>query len=311
MLPKRILKVGDRGLATHVSHVLHSMLTVVQSRSSAFWELSAPQEADVVFVGQTETLSSSSSNQVVIVVSDGQAGQARSVAAFVLHYPFRVMQLLTLLDSIADHLQARITPDPTLPVPAGWVPAVAFRAATRTPPGTDFQVAARTGNGDHLWLDAHGAWMRMVTLLHLRSGPLDVGPFAPAPAPRPMDAVHCPLPDLGWHLGRHGPGSLAPWLATDTAYGLQRWPDLGRLGTPDPWLDLCAHLATQPCTPAQLGARSGQSPDTVHRFLAAASLAGCLTGSTRDVAWSPSAAPVVAVVPGWRRFLVQLRQRFA
>lgn len=296
-----VVAIGDVGLSTDASHALHSMLQIIRGRSATAWELSAPSRANVLLVGHDaldSTLRTPDlATKLLIVVVDDRA--APSHMPFVLRYPFRVMQLLDLLDDVAGHLQRHDTDD------APWATAHALRKASQQATARGWQVA-QAGNDARIWLDADSVRTDERTLRQLCAEPLEIGPFVASEQAPPPESLRCSRADACWHVGLHAPDALPPWLDPETSYGLRRWPDLGRLGAPAPLLDLCADLAMRPHTPAELLQRTTYDTAPVHHFLAAASLAGYLAGQERDIHRSGNTGS--APLRGWARFITELRK---
>lgn len=303
------VKLGDAGLSTNASHALHSMLGIVGDRSVAAWQLCEPAEADVLFVGgdmpaaALHTLPRAGQLLVAVIGAEAELPPA---SAFVLRHPFRVMQLLDLLDRVAAHLHANTgTPAPSAATP--WASIDALRKATAQARAGEW-LSARVGNDARIWLDADGVRTDADTLLRLGAAPLEIGAFAAAAEPPPAGSRHCTLADFCWHVGMHAP-AMPPWLDGQRRYTLRRWPDLGRLGASETLLDLCADLIAHPRTPSELLQRPGLDAALAGRFLAAASLAGWL------VEYEPirqrSATAGAQLRAGWGRLLNQLRRRLA
>ena len=85
------------------------MLKIVEGRSVAAWQPSDTEQADVLIAhisADPAVLNAwgRTGKPMVMVVDTHEAWP--SSAQFVLRYPFRIMQLLTLLDDLAGHLGA-------------------------------------------------------------------------------------------------------------------------------------------------------------------------------------------------------------
>lgn len=282
------------------------MLQIIQGRSIATWQLAAPADADVLLVGSTALESTRHApeltGKLLIEVTDDRTS-APATTPFVLRYPFRVMQLLDLLDGIVGHLGKSTGESPTL-----WATANALRKASQQAEAGGWQVA-RASNGARVWLDTTSIRTDARNLEQLDAAALDIGSFTASAAP-PPDAARFARADFFWRTGLHGPDALAPWMDGDTHCELQHWPDFGRLGASEPLLDVCARLASHPRTPNELVAYSRSGTIHVHRFLAAASLAGWLS-SGRQPHRRAAGASGIPLRNGWSRLLAQLRRRLA
>lgn len=301
------LRICDVGLAPDTSHAFHSMLKVVSGRSRAEWSLASPAEADVMIAssdGDPAPFAAwgASGKPVVLVIDDRCSWPP---APYVLRHPFRVMQLLSILDDVAEQFQSRPATAPG--DRAEWAAAESLRRCMTRAGGADGYVA-RCAGGEQIWIGHGVAHAEATVLARLREHGLGLGAFEPARAAPIAAAKPFPLCDLGWFVGHHGSGELAPWLPEDGSYRLRRWPDFGRVGVVAGLLELCAHATTRAWTPATLAAAAGQPLAGVHRFLNAASLAGLLAPVHATHART-AAAPPGSVPEGWRRFLGGLRRR--
>jgi hypothetical protein len=300
------LRICDIGLSIDASLAFHSMLKIVGGRSIASWQTSDADHADVLLVhahSNPGALSSwTSSGKPAVLVIDDRASWPP--APFVLRYPFRVMQLLSLLDSIAEHLRSRST-RATSDV-AAWAAAVSLRQLIAQTGDHGWHIA-HAGDRGFLWVGDGHAHALPATLRGLREGTIALGAFSAAAEPPPVAAQATGLRDVAWFVGAHGPTELAPWLRPDAAYRLSRWPDFGRLGVAPHLVELAAESTLRAYRPAQLAERAGCTPADAHRFLAAASLAGLLTSVSRaEVTPHPStAAPARGA---WTRFVADLRR---
>ncbi|HEY0232837.1 MAG TPA: hypothetical protein VGC55_16445 [Dokdonella sp.] len=300
------LRICDIGLSIDASLAFHSMLKIVSGRSVASWQTSDADHADVLLVhvnSNPGALSAwTSSGKPAVLVIDDRASWPP--APFVLRYPFRVMQLLSLLDSIAEHLRSRSTRVPS--DGAAWAGAVSLRHLMAQTGDRGWHIA-HAGDRSFLWVGDGQAHGLPATLRGLREGSVTLGAFSAATERPPAAAQACALRDVAWWVGAHGPAELAPWLRPDAAYRVHRWPDFGRLGAVPHLIELAAEASARAHLPAELANRAGCTPGDAHRFLAAASLAGLLTSFTRaEVLEHPKAATPAR--GAWTRFVADLRR---
>lgn len=299
------LKICDVGLRPDTSHAFHSMLKIVAGRSKAIWQLADVEHADVLFAssegdGTTFAAWGATGKPVVLVIDDRGSWPP---APFVLRHPFRVMQLLSVLDDVAELLAA--SPGRGRGDPSRWSGAESLRALMPQSGNAAWNVA-RTPIGEEVWL-GHGLVRAAArTLARLRAGDLELAAFHPTATSPPADALAIAACDFAWYVGLSGPARLAPWLAVDAAYRLRRWPDFGRLGASTGMLELCAMSTVRAWTPAALIEASGQPPADVHRFLGASSLAGLLVANGSEQV--PVSHARGRVQSGWDRFLGGLRR---
>lgn len=304
----RTLKICDVGLPADTSHAFHSMLKIVSGRSKAAWSLGGIADADVM-IASTDgdpascTAWGASGKPMVLVVDDRCSCPP---APFVLRHPFRVMQLLSILDDVAEQFQL---PSASKAVERrAWPAAESLRQCMQQAGGGDWHVAHGTG-GEEVWIGRGQAHALPVTMMRLREGRLGLGAFQPTRTAAWPESKPFALCDLAWYVGLHGTDELAPWLAGEAAYRLRRWPDFGRVGV-RPWLlELSAHAATHAWTPADLASATGQSLAHVHRFLNAASLAGLLAATHAEGDRPAPARAAQALPNGWRQLLGGLRRR--
>jgi len=299
------LKICDVGLQPDTSHAFHSMLKIVAGRSKAIWQLAEVEHADVLFAssegdGTTFAAWGASGKPVVLVIDDRSSWPP---APFVLRHPFRVMQLLSVLDDVAELLAA--SPGRARGDPSRWSGAESLRSLMPQSGNAAWNIA-RTPLGEEVWL-GHG-FVRATarTIARLRAGEFELAAFHPTATNPPADALPIATCDFAWYVGLSGPARLAPWLAVDAAYRLRRWPDFGRLGASTGMLELCAMSTVRAWTPAGLVEASRQPPADVHRFLAASSLAGLLVANGSEQV--PPSLARGRVQSGWDRFLGGLRR---
>lgn len=296
------LKIHDVGLAPDASNVFHSMLRILDGRTTAAWQLSPIEQADVLLVhagSRSDALErwSRTGKPVVFLVDDRAS---RPPTLFVLRYPFRVMQLMAMLDQVSEHLNA---PRPGLALPqSAWAAATSLRELGTG--GGDGWHVARDDAGTPLWISGGMARATGATLERLRAGDLALGAFTPSEAAPEAAAAELPSHEVAWFVGLHCPAERAPWMTQDASWRLRRWPDFGRLGAHAMMMDLCALLSTRASTAAALAASSGHALGDVQRFLTAASLAGLLASAPRTA--MPEGTPPPRT--GWMRLVGELRR---
>lgn len=304
----KTLKICDVGLHPDTSHAFHSMLKVVAGRSKADWSIGGVADADVMIASSGGDPASfaawgASGKPFVLVVDDRGSWPP---TPFVLRHPFRVMQLLSILDDVAEQFHARA---PVSPVDsATWSATESLRQCMSRAGSAEWQVA-RGDLGEEVWLGGGGAHADPATLARLREQDLHLTAFRPVRNGPGAGTVAFPLCDLAWLVGVRGAGQLAPWLEPDAGYRLRRWPDFGRLGVTTSLLELCAYAASHAWTPAALANATGQSPEAVHRFLNAASLAGLLATTHAEQRDASHPRAGAGMPNGWRRLIGGLRRR--
>lgn len=293
------LRISDVGLSHDASRAFHSMLGIVQGRAAASWQLSDPAHADVLLAPtQHDTRPAPGNRQAIVYVVEER--NAWLDAPFVLRHPFRVMQLLSILDAISTHLR----PANAEQVGAAWSGAQSLRQLLAQCGASQWHVAEGTG-GERLWVSAHNAAAAPATLVALKAGRFKPAGFVPSATAPDGGCEAIPRQDAAWYVGHHAANGLAPWLSEHTAYRLRRWPDFGRIEATAAALRLSAASATAATTPAALAASTGLPAVEVHRFVNAASLAGLLVPAPH----SHGALGVHNPPDGWTRLFGGLRRR--
>jgi len=297
------LGIHDIGLPVDASRALHSMLQVLDGRMRTPWQACAMDKADALIAhaasDPTELANWSRSGKPIILVIDDRA--PRPTSPFVLRQPIRVMQLLTMLENVAEQIVSR--PRKSSSTDSTWMPLESLRQLMARH-GDAGPLHASTSDGCGVWIDRGKAYAAMTTLQRLRLGELRVGAFATGPREVPPTGVAFAITDLAWFLALKGPAELAPWLERGTAYRLRRWPDFGRLGGNSGLIELAALSSAHAWTPARLAEASGQRIEDVCRFLNAASMAGLVVNA--PVTAQPRAA--AAATGMWSRFVGDLRR---
>jgi hypothetical protein len=134
-------------------------------------------------------------------------------APFVLRHPFRVMQLLSILDAISTHLR----PANAEQVGAAWSGAQSLRQLLAQCGASQWHVAEGTG-GERLWVSAHNAAAAPATLVALKAGNFKPTDSSPAPL-RPTAAAK------RYHA-RTPPGMSAIMQRTDSRLGCRSTPPI-------------------------------------------------------------------------------------
>lgn len=303
----QVQRICDIGLSTDASRAFHSMLKVVDGRSAASWQRSDFDHADVLLAhagsDPAQLVAWVKTGKPVVMVVDERS--SRPPSPFVLQYPFRVMQLLSMLDDVVEHMEHSTVR--AVDADSVWGAAESLRLLMSHAGARDWHMAQGEG-GATIWVGDGQARATTGTITRLRAWHLAVGAFHPTLDAPPANAQPFALCDAAWFVGMNGPQELAPWLLPDAAYRLRRWPDVGRLGATHDVIELSALLAVSAHTPASLARTSGLAPSDVNRFLNASSLACLLTTAPR--AEAPSAVVEPALQKnGWMRFVGDLRRR--
>lgn len=298
------LRICDIGLSADASGALNSMLKVLAGRTTVSWECSDIEHADVLVAhtnGDPATLAQwGATGKPVVLVIDDRCTWPPS--QFVLRHPFRVMQLLSMLNDVAAVVSAPRKRTKSTSVSSEWAAAESLRHLMAN--GTERGWYATSGDvATRVWVGEGHAFAMPATIARLRAGISDLGVFSSTQDWPPDNAQRFALCDLAWFIGMSGPAIVPPWFSTNGAYRLRRWPDFGRLGAVPDVIQLCAISAANPCTPATLAQASAHGPQGAYRFLAAASLAGLLVESKSLVPVAAPAAAPAGEERGWMRLV--------
>ena len=300
----RVLRICDVGLSKDASNAFHSMLGIVAGRSRVEWVVGGIDDADVLLahVNADSALLArwiAAGKPLVSVIGPRES---RPPLPFVLRHPFRVMQLLSMLDEVAEYAERPAQDGGASARDGAWELASSLHRldARIAAPGWHVSCDAR---GDRLWIGGNRAHAKAHVLQALRTRGFAGAPFEIAGAPPPSRCESITLGDAAWHIGIGAPGDLAPWLDAHAYYRLHRWPDLGRLGADPLWIELSAIAAARAFRPVDL---VDARPDvaSTHRYLTACSLAGLLVPTACANA-PPLASPIAG---GWTRLLGTLRR---
>ncbi len=302
------LRICDIGLSADASSAFHSMLKVLAGRATAAWETSGLERADVLLAhadSDPSTLAEwSTTGKPVVLVIDDRGSWPPS--QFVLRHPFRVMQLLSILNDVTNFLGAP-RQRAAASVLSAWACAESLRQVMASGGERGFH-AASGNSGGKIWIGEGEAHATPEVIGQLRCGTFSPGPFVATQEWPPEDARRFPVCDLAWFVGLNGSPELAPWLSPDGVYRLRRWPDSGRLGSIPNMIQLSAVAAASPTTAASLASSSAQALSNVHRFFTAASLAGLLVATPGLEQVPRAAAASGQTARGWMKLVGGLRR---
>lgn len=289
----RTRKIAVVGLPDDASHAFRSMIRIVDGRGGVSWLLTAPEEADVLLsgahAGEEVMQRWASTTKPLIAVYEGAA--ARPMTLYTLHHPFRVMQLLGVLDDV-DLALAGSAHGESKPVPAigeaCWGFAESLRLLSRGSAGGQYYAAGHGSERVFVRDDLAAYHAGPETVRRLGRAALDLPALALSGATPPPHFECRPVFELAWFTALHGPETPAPWLDRNASHRLRRWPDFGRLrGTRDQ-LALAALLTHGSYSRARLIEVSRQPAGHVDRFLNACALSGVLHSTSEQVAANDS-----------------------
>lgn len=269
-----------------------SMLKIMEGRSSVEWSKAAPDIADVLIMpsaGNSETQPWEGSDKPRIVVFP--SGEKRPSARFSLPHPFRVMQLLNVLDDVAESFQE--TPENTVNPEKAAATVMDFGYSLQHIL-TDTQQRHRlyktqSDNGAVFVAPQTGCYYTSLAFLkQLRQQQLNLPALKAATRALPENLVRRPVFELAWYVARFSPRPLGSWIPADGVFKLKRWPNFGTVRGSRVHLSLCALLTRQPLSRKAILARSQCSEEELDRFLTACDMAGLLKSTTDRSASTPN-----------------------
>lgn len=275
----RTRRIAVAGLADDASQAFRSMLKILDGRGGLSWVLVPPDEAEVLIAGtHGDDLAArrwAKTDKPMIAVYEGSA--VRPMTPYTLHHPFRVMQLLGVLDDIDQALAGPGSEPPRARVSSDAVDfAESLRLLARGSAAGNLHAAGEGASRVFVRDDLSVYYASEDTVRRLTRAAL------PMPALRltgdvpPAGFVCRPVFELAWFTGWHATDALAPWVDRNATYRLRRWPDFGLLRGTREQLALAALLTHSNHSRARLLELSRQAATNVDRFLNACALAGVL-----------------------------------
>jgi hypothetical protein len=289
------------------AHAFRSMLEVLNGRTSCTWQLvESIEHAEVVVTGNTGRFASPPmqlhGKRVVAVIESADV-RVRPNTPYVLTHPFRVMQVLSVLDEIADDYkrpELRIVHNASA---SHWDFAESVRAL-RAAISTGPWYRTHTAEGAEIVVSGnlHNFACEPAVFEQIRVGATTLSSLAPASVQSvPSRYVRRPLLELLWHSAYHSGSALSPWLDAHGSFQLRRWPDFGTISSTRQHLQLVAMLAKRSRSRAQLAQAADAPIGEVDRLLNALSLCDLLV-SEHFV--QPARAPATSALPGFIRSLL-------
>lgn len=275
-------RIAVAGLADDASQAFRSMLRIVDGRGGVSWTLVAPEQAEVLIAGahgdELVARRWAKTDKPVIAVYEGTA--SRPMTPYTLHHPFRVMQLLGVLDDIDQALGGGAADASRARAHEGGVGfAESLRQLARSSAAGNLYVAVDGPARVFVRDDLSVYHTDPATALRLTHEALPLSPLK-LTAELPAAGFVCrPVFELAWFSGWHASDALAVWVDPGATYRLRRWPDFGLLRGTREQLALAALLTHAGYTRARLIEAAHQPPANVDRFLNACALAGVLTSA--------------------------------
>ncbi len=305
-------RLGFVGLGDDTASACLSMLKIVEGRSEANWCLSDPDSADVLMIScdktpETQCWHDSKKPRIVVY----HCNQQKPIYRFTLQHPFRVMQLLSVLDEVSAILIGQGAPvlqpaEPTLPLTSSsegnevspfWLSLHEAVSGNVTNPAA--LLVALSSQGALYFKPASQRFYASKALFRqLAASSVTLGPLTPTANEFPEDMVACPLFSVCWMVSRYDAIHLAPWMNPEGAFHLKRWPSFGTLEKSRTHLSLCALMTKRPLTREQLLQISQCGEDELDRFINACEMSGLMVFEETDQA----PLPVESSEEGKRRF---------
>ena len=302
-------RLGFVGLGDDTASACLSMLKIMDGRSGISWSLSDPDAADVLMVAnestdETRRWEHTSKPRIVVY----HHNEPKPSASHVLQHPFRVMQLLSVLEDVASLLaptqsQTPLKTDlPPSSIQAGAEAADVgeFWDSLHELLYGDFPAAAHwyvaQSDEGELWLDARSRRFMADPLLLKRMMPHNIRPgvLRACNAPATEGAVACSLFAMSWMITPHLPAGLSSWISADSAFQLLRWPSFGSLAKSRSDLTLCALLTKKALTRDQVLSLSQAAEDDTDRFINACAMSGLMRYDKADLQTLPGVSAEAA-----------------
>lgn len=275
-------RLGFVGLGDDTASACLSMLKIMDGRSEVSWSHSDPESADVLMISSDQTDETqrwARSGKPRIVVYRGN--QQKPASPFILQHPFRVMQLLSVLDEVASTLSAGGESMSRRPSPAQAEVAPSTEPNSVSPFWLSLHKAVNGNVPDPAGLlvssSSHGLlyfkpasqrfYASKALFRQLAASSVALGPLKPTNETVSEDMVACPLFSLCWMVSRYDATHLAPWMNPLGAFHLKRWPSFGTLEKSRTHLSLCALMTKRPLTREQLQQVSHCSEEELDRFI--------------------------------------------
>lgn len=291
-------RYSSHGLAPDAQSALGSMLEVLRGRTRDAWTPAALRDSHVLFLGDhAEAPPSELVSGIRHVVRVSRGGESRVGSALRLDYPFRVFQLLSLMQEIEDEGSVAQTP-PVIARHGSWALFDSLQAlAQATPQGAWLVARWDDGESLHVRDDLGEFAVSGGASDRLFNGGLPQVPLASAPPP-PPSLARVDGARLTWRVGLHsGRGQLSGSVDPQQAYRLRVWPDFGRVGSDRLHVRLSALLSREPLRRDDLvrlaGQRDEAGTERVNRFLNACVASGLLR-SEGGAALRPAETPTPA-----------------
>lgn len=292
----RTQHLGFVGLEEDTVSACLSMLKIIDGRSSVNWSQSAPAQADVLMISSQHGQKTSSQKPCIVIYP---SGEEKPKSTFTLPHPFRVMQLLDVLDDVLRSLDGapgmlKTESDVSSKRQGASPTANDFCASLHgviSGKGSSELYSSQSPEGVLLVKPASHRFYARPALLHaLSAGPVSFSPLIPSSEPVSEGMVPRPLFELAWLTGASHSSALLPWLDEGTRFQLSRWPSAAALNKSRQLLSLCALMTRRALTISELKNLSQCEDRVLFHFINACEISGLLISQTR-------VSPAVHAIP--------------
>ncbi len=268
------------------------MLKILDGRGGLSWALAPPDQADVLIAGThgDDLVARHWAKTDKPLIAVYEASAARPLTPYTLHHPFRVMQLLGVLEDVDQalgdtlHDAARTPRAESIRIGSAGIDfAESLRLLARSSAGGNLHAAGDAATRVYVRDDLSVYYAGAETARRLTREALPLAALRLTADTPPPGFVCRPVLELAWFTGWHAADTLAPWVDRGATHRLRRWPDFGLLRGTRNQLALAALLTHASYSRARLVEVSRQPAANVDRFLNACALSGVLA-STGDAA---------------------------
>ncbi|MGB1465796.1 MAG: hypothetical protein ACPG8O_05475 [Alcanivorax nanhaiticus] len=311
-------KLAFVGLEADTTSACLSMLKIMNGRSSVEWIQTEPEEADVLMVANEDSAACQQwqqSNKPCIVIYHNN--EHKPSAPYTLSHPFRVMQLINVLEDVSRTLGAgqqdsTQAVSPKAPArsrstasPANDFSASLYQAVTAKNKQTLYQ--AQSAKGSLFVSPSAGAYFIQEPLFNeVRHKTATFSALKPATETDLSAYIRRPIAELAWMTAQLA-STLPEWLPKDGSFRLKRWPNVRSAKNNRAYLSMSALMTKQPCRREQLAAHAGCEQQQVDRFLSACAMSDLLVCEAGAAA--PTHAPVSDEPRRLGSFIQGLRHR--
>ena len=293
----RTQRLGFVGLGEDTVSACLSMLKIIDGRSPVNWSQSTPNLADVLMVAnehREQTRQENLINKPCIVIYP--SSQEKPATPFSLPHPFRVMQLLDVLDDVVRTLDTSLaddskdSPATSKPAPSADFCTSLYRAINDKTQSQCELYSSESREGRLLVKPGSHRFYARPALLHaLAAGTVSFRPLSPSNEAISEGMVPRPLFELAWLTGGAHNNALLPWLDANSQFRLSRWPSAAALNKSRQLLSLCALMTRRAMTFDELQTLSQCEDNTLFHFINACEISGLLVSQPSAVTTAPTA----------------------